>query len=509
VTTADGHWKPDLAAGPITFKDSVKTDAAPSTGFTVHVTLKPNLKWSDGESLTLNDWKYTLGWIMDKAQVGITTTGYDLIDTFVVAPDGLSADAHFKEAYAGWLGTIGGMVPLPEHYMKNIPVKDAPAKSYPLTADIAKAPTSGPFKYVTASADTIELARNDNWAAGDHAPYLDTVTYKAYPDNKEGMIAAFLAGEIDVAQDLVQADYDAIKGVDPSIGKALLEPSWLYEHLDMNEAGLGQGQGHPALKDLVVRKAIAQAIDKKAMFQTVFPGSPLPEKDACTNATPTNYWQLPDAVCPAFDVAAANAALDAAGYTKGADGIRVDKSGNPLVFEHCTSTAGFRQLGGDFLAKSLQAIGIKLNLNFVDSTTILFAGWSDVKADTKCNLAHGTYDTSEFAYQLTFDLFGDYYYSYASEQIPTDANKGNGYNYLRLSNPDMDAAMKTLKAAIDPKAQVEAAYTAQQVYVDQVPEVALYYRNEARGVSVKLQNFFKNPSTATDMWNIEDWWMQP
>jgi hypothetical protein len=28
-------------------------------------------------------------------------------------------------------------------------------------------------------------------------------------------------------------------------------------------------------------------------------------------------------------------------------------------------------------------------------------------------------------------------------------------------------------------------------------------------VSVKLQNFFKNPSTATDMWNIEDWWMQP
>jgi hypothetical protein len=51
------------------------------------------------------------------------------------------------------------------------------------------------------------------------------------------------------------------------------------------------------------------------------------------------------------------------------------------VFEHCTSTAGFRQLGGDYIAGALQKISMKLNLNFVDSTTILFANWPDVKAD--------------------------------------------------------------------------------------------------------------------------------
>jgi hypothetical protein len=56
--------------------------------------------------------------------------------------------------------------------------------------------------------------------------------------------------------------------------------------------------------------------------------------------------------------------------------------------------------------------------------------------------------------------------------------------------------------------QVEAAYKIQQVYIDQVPEVVLYYRNEARGVNVKLQNFLKNPSTATDLWNVEDWWLK-
>ena len=102
-----------------------------------------------------------------------------------------------------------------------------------------------------------------------------------------------------------------------------------------------------------------------------------------------------------------------------------------------------------------------------------------MKADTKCNLAHGNYDTSEFAYVLSFDLYGNYYYSYHSEQIPTDANKGNGYNYLRLINSDMDAAIDVLKQAIKPagpdpgRLQDPAG-----LHRPDTPEVVLYYRNE-------------------------------
>ena len=72
---------------------------------------------------------------------------------------------------------------------------------------------------------------------------------------------------------------------------------------------------------------------------------------------------------------------------------------------------------------------------------------------------------------LTFDLYGNYYYSYHSEQIPTDANKGNGYNYLRLKNPEMDAAIDVLAKSIKPADQIQAAYKIQQVYIDQIPEV--------------------------------------
>ena len=180
VVSADGHYMPDLFAKPLTFQDSVKKDAS-GTGYTVHAELKPNEKWSDGQPLTMNDYKFTWQRVQDKAAVGVATLGWENIDKIDVASDGLSADFHYPKPFGGWIGTIGGNPPLPEHYMKDLPAKDD-NKSYPLTSGIANAPTSGPFKYQTASADTIELVRNDSYndgkACGGPA-CLDAITFKA------------------------------------------------------------------------------------------------------------------------------------------------------------------------------------------------------------------------------------------------------------------------------------------------------------------------------------------
>ena len=159
----------------------------------------------------------------------------------------------------------------------------------------------GPFKYSTATADTIELVRDDNWAGPATAcggkACLDGVTYKFFGD-KEGEEAAFLAGEIDVALDLQQADYDAIKGVAADVGKALDAPAWEYEHLDMNEAGLGQGKGHPALQDPIVRKAIEQAIDKKAVLPDRVPGRAVPGQQPVHERHPVELLAAPGREVP-------------------------------------------------------------------------------------------------------------------------------------------------------------------------------------------------------------------
>lgn len=513
LVTADGHWKPDLAARIPSLSDgSIRRDPSGS-GFEVDLVLRPGLLWSDGQPATMDDLAYTWGFARDASPAG-----WKMIDRVAVT-DPTHATVHFSESYGDFIHVLASYF-LPAHYFKTVSAADAATKLYPFSSDIAKAVTIGPFKYASISGNSVGLVRDDDWRgpfqACEGGACLDKLTYRSFPNDKAGMIAAFQAGDIDVALGLDESDQAAIAEADPSSGKAILEPAWAYEHFDMNEAGLGAGRGHPALRDVVVRRAIAQAIDREALFRAVHE-SVLPEPDspdvvACTNATPTDYWQLPDPGCLGFDVAAANRALDDAGYARGADGIRVDpQSGLPLVFEHCTTSAPFRELSSRFLAAELEQIGIKLNLNFVGMREVLFAPWGDVGATAKCNLAHGNFDTAEFSYALSFNPHDNYYYPYDSAQIPTTANGGTGLNFVRFANSSADAAIDALGSAISPEDQVSAAYAIQKVYVEDVPEVALFYRSEVRGISVHLRNFVMHPGASlgsgADTWNVEDWWL--
>lgn len=511
TVSGDGHWMPRLSDGSITYSGNVREDEGGSAGFTVHVRLRPGLTWSDGEPMTLNDLKYTWETVRGIGRLGVSPLGWDKVDRINVTTGGMEADIHFEHRFGGWLEVVGRNIILPEHYLKRFPLEDWP-EAYPISPALGEAVTLGPFKFASAGPDGIELVRDDNWTGPAQAcaggACLDRVTYRFFPQDLEGELAAFLDGKLDVALGVFQGvDDSAVRDLDPAVGRLIVEPpDWRYEHLDFNQAGLGQGRGHPALRDLVVRRAIAQAIDKRAMWEAVFPGAERPGDEPCTNATPTNYWRLPDATCLPFDVAAANAGLDGAGYARGSDGIRMDPtSGTPLVFEHCTLPVGWRQAGSEYLEGALGAIGIKLNVTAAEA---LFALWSEVRADSKCNLARGNYDTAQFAYILTIDVHGNYYYSYHSSQIPSDANGGNGFNLLRLDSTEMDAALEALASAVAPRDQLPAAWAVQRIYIDQVPEVPLLYFNSAVPVSARVQNFSKNPA-ATDLWNIEDWWVQP
>jgi peptide/nickel transport system substrate-binding protein len=269
---------------------------------------------------------------------------------------------------------------------------------------------------------------------------------------------------------------------------------------------MNQGpNGHPMLKELDVRKAFSQAIDKDDLFAALFPGYPVPEQAACSPAPPGTYWRDETIECEPFDVAAANALLDGAGWVdSNGDGTR-DKDGTEAVLKACTlSGVPVRQLTLEKIAGYFTAIGVQVDVNLTD---ILFDGWNDTTEESDCNIYRGTYDLALFAWVFTFDLFGNYYYSYHTDQWP-DEEPHDGGNTSRFSNPEMDAALDALAVEITTEAQIEAVKTVQEIYIANVAEIPLYYRNETRGVSTRLQNFEKNPTTSSDIWNIEDWWIQ-
>ena len=195
-TIANGGIRID--AEPTAECENVRPGFEDIPGFEMDVDMRPGLLWSDGEPITLNDYKYTFEWVLDPDNTGLwpSTDGYDLIDRFDISDDGLSATLHFCSGFTGYLGLFNYPA-LPEHYMSQIPVTDAAEMSYPVGPSLVDAPVSGPYKYASASPSAIEMVRNENWVSpwtGEPA-YLDRVVYSFFDGSKDAMIAAFLAGE--------------------------------------------------------------------------------------------------------------------------------------------------------------------------------------------------------------------------------------------------------------------------------------------------------------------------
>jgi peptide/nickel transport system substrate-binding protein len=507
--TSDGKYIPDLAAKIPTLGDGV-TIAPDNKTFTVEITMRPNLKWSDGKPMTMNDYKATWEFANSKDQSGclLCPIGWNEIDSVDVSSDGLTATFHFKELYAGWLGFLTGYF-FQADWLKSVPVKDA-SKSMPLSSAITSVPFNGPFIITNASKTEIDYQPNPNWAGGvdlavggqTHAPYLEGLKFQ-YFDTKDGMIAAFKSGAIDVALDMTQADYSTIKDVDPSVGTAELTPAWQYEHLDIyQDPDHKRGNG---LWDPAIRKAIAMAVNKDDMIAAIFPGQ---QTQAACSPAPPGQWFRTEVTCPAFDVEGAKSALDAAGMKVGASGNR-ELNGKEVNMELCTTSGNptrlteLQKLQGD-----LQAVNIKSYIKTADAGSVVFAGWTDTKPDTDCAIYRGNYDFADFAYILTADPYNNYYYTYSTNQWPEKGDH-SGSNDTRFSDKDMDAALDALKIDVDLEKQLADTKTVQEAYNAGIPEIPIYYRSETTGLSVHIGGWpGYNPSTAGPTWNVEDWFFK-
>ena len=414
---------------------------------------------------------------------------------------GTDCVVHFNKIYEQYLGL---WTPLfPSHYLKTAPVADASSKLYTQAA-IDKGVYSGPYiptKW-TAGAQIDYIANPKFWDTikKTKAPF-DTVTFRYYGDST-AMVAGFVNGESDVAMDLNHSDIPKLTAVDPASVDSI--DGTTYEQNSWNFASLTKKFGDGA-KPLM--EALHYAYDKQAIVDRVLGGTTTP---TCNFTSPL-AWSYSNIPCYTFDDAKANSILDAAGFTKGADGTRVAPNGTKVELLACTSKA--RQYRVDtltLLATQLQAIGVKLKVKPVPTTPDLFGGWTEVAADTPCNTTHGNFDVAEFAWVSSPDPTSIYYLYFSG----LDPSKGDhsGQNYIRINNPDLDKILIEMNTTVDLlKIKADMA-TVQELYVDPAnafPEIALYPWKTVELKNPKLHNVVNNSTSATNTWNIEDWWREP
>ena len=498
TSTNDFKYAPDQATEiPTLDNGGVKVPGDGSDAMTVTWKLRPGLKWSDGSALTCDDYKFTQDWIMDKGNTGLYAgrSGYEDVTKFDCT-DPQTMVIHFGKIYEGYITMYP--VPLPKAYMSKFSIKDDVAHKGMGAKDMPNVPVSGPFKYQSVTPGSeIRLVRNDNYAnPWDGKPAnLDTLIFKWYGD-ADAMIAGYKSGEFDIANDLNDADLPKIADQGDQVLKLdsltyeFLRPNWNPDVCSPKVTD--RGKGCP-VSDPAIREALRWAVNKDEINTRLLGGA---AAIAVTNVSP-NAWFYSDPPAYSFDPAKANSVLDAAGWVKGADGVRA-KNGLKAKIELCTTTRQVRQDTEALVSSYLKAVGIDSVVNAVSPSDI-FASYNEATAQTPCALSKYAYDVAEHAFSVPLDPLGNYA-TYHSSQI-----EPNGGNDGFIKDPDVDRILEGVKGTVDFSKIKSLMAEWQQVYVNKTIEIPLYFRKEVYLVNPKVTNFTGNPTSTGPTWNVYDW----
>ena len=326
-------------------------------GLSVTFKLRAGVTWHDGKPFTSADVAFSALSVWKPLQnLGrIVFANLETVET----PDAATAVFHFSR-------------PTPLQLIRNaLPVVSSviPKHLYEGT-DIAANPANvqlvgtGPFRFAEYKpGEYYRLTRNDAYW-GKPQPNLDEIVFRVLPD-RAGAGAALEAEEIQLAafSAVPLTDLDRISRV-PGI-KVITKG---YEALTY-QLVVEINHRRKELADLKVRQAIAHAIDRKFVVDTIFLGYAA----ASTGPVPKNAPEFYDADVPTydFDVAKANALLDEAGYAKDADGKRFLLKLRPAPYFNET-----RQFG-DYLRQALAAVGIDAEIVNADSAAHQKAVYTD------------------------------------------------------------------------------------------------------------------------------------
>jgi peptide/nickel transport system substrate-binding protein len=231
------------------------------------------------------------------------------------------------------------------------------------------------------------------------------------------------------------------------------------------------GDGHPALKDARVRRAIHHAIDKKTLVEQVQNGLAVP---ADGSIIPPMYreffWRAEGDKAVTFDPAEANRILDEAGYAKGADGIRTMPGGGrklEMRFSVHTEDPVEDKLA-QFLTGWLREIGIQITTRRLDANKfteetggtalydIAISGWS-VNPDPEEVLA-----------------------THLCSRRPTASGEGGGTESF-FCDEEFERLYQAQLAELDRAERVGLIKRMQERLYTEAPVIALYYPNNLEG----------------------------
>ena len=470
---------------------SVENGGLSADGKTITMNLRSDVKWSDGTSLTSQDFKFTQEMYVSPNNAVASAYPYDMIET-IETPDAQTLVIHFYDPYAPWLALLWHGI-LPAHVLQ--PVFDAEG-----TIDNAEwnlAPTVGLGPYVFnkwESGSYANFVKNENYW-GNPAK-IDEIFFRFVPD-QAAQVASLQAGDADLGYWFDFNDAQKLKDAGFAV---IVVPNGYNEGMfflvnNTDSEYNGETIGHPAMLDVRIRQAFAMAIDRESLNQNLNLGY---------TTVPASFWDSfpfyndPPIVDYPYDPEAAKALLDEAGWVdSNGDGTR-DKDGVELVLRYGTTNMEKRQKAQVVIQEDLLEVGIGTDLSSMESD-LFFAGYSD---GGPCST--GQVDIQEWSDAPLFPD-PDVYYWLCSE-IPTDEYPA-GTNSFFLCDEELDALIQLQSQQVILDERQETISKINQIFHDQVYWLGLWQDPDDWAVGSRLQNVKFSP--VNPLFNIAEWTITP
>ena len=326
------------------------------------VKIRDDVKFTDGEPLTAQDVAFTYNTCRDESTVNDFTMLKE-----AVAVDDTTVEFHMNEPYSIWPYTMAIVGIVPEH---------AYSETY------GQNPI-GSGRYIMKQWDKgqqVIFEANPDYYGEEPKIKKLTVLFM----EEDAALAAAMAGQADVAHTAASYSDQEIEGyslmrVDTVDNRGFNLPVTEPEEKD------GIVYGNSLTSDVNVRRAINLAIDREEMIDNVLNGYGTVAYSVCDKMP----WYNDEAVTE-YDLEAAKALMDEAGWTEGKDGIREkdgEKAELTLMFSNGDSV---RQALAEDTANQLRELGIEVKTEGVGWDTAYDRAQSEPldRKSTRLNSSH-------------------------------------------------------------------------------------------------------------------------
>ncbi len=442
--------------------------------FTLTYHIRPEARWSDGVPLTSSDFVFTF------RRASLLPPQLRGAIESVQAVDGKTVKIVFRpgERFADWRPFLFQLI-LPRHVLRGEDLSSIWHDGI-VNPKTGKPIGSGPFLVQSwERGGQLTVVRNPRYW-GAHTAYLERIVLRFL--DPAALAPALRSGEVE----LITTGAEAFLR-NPTAGVRIASaPGMAWEHLEIR---IGAG-GNPALRNKLVRQALAYGIDRQALVRE---GDARLSGEIGKVRTPLNSVVFPTRspfYRPAWNryryrPAEARRLLEQAGCRRGSDGV-YSCNGERLSLGFVT-TAGRprRQLTLELIQEQLRRAGVEVRPIYATGAAFL-----------NQILPSGKFDVALFAWTGGGPLLFPYYTFRCSGETNLTGYCSRLITRDLLQTPLIvdDSRRAALQNKID--AQLSKA----------VPAIPLFEIPALIALRTSVRNIAPNPG-GDIAWNAEDWWL--